>query len=218
MTAVNDILQQLPLGQIASVLGTDEATLEKAAVPAVTSLLGGLTQNAQTEEGAHSLAAALSDHAANPLLSTDSAVDVTSAASEGEKILGHVFGNQTEGVAQALGAQAGVSSSLVQQLLPILAPIVLSYLGKQLSGQGDVGNVLGQILSQSAGQSTGTATAGSNNILGGVLSNVLGQVLGAGSAGNPFDPAQAQTTGTTTTAQGGDIVSQILGGLLGKKN
>ncbi len=218
MTAVNDILQQLPLGQLASVLGTDEATLEKAAVPAVTSLLGGLTQNAQTEEGAHSLAAALSDHAATPLLSTDSAVDVTSAASEGEKILGHVFGNQTEGVAQALGAQAGVSSSLVQKLLPILAPIVLSYLGKQLSGQGGVGNVLGQILSQGAGQSNGTATTGSNNILGGVLSNVLGQVLGAGSSGNPFDPAQAQDTATPTAAQGGDIVSQILGGLLGNKN
>lgn len=212
MTAVTDILQQLPISQIAQMLGADEPSVEKAAVPAVTSLLGGLTQNAQSEEGAQSLATALSDHASRSLL--EGGVDLNQVdVNEGEKILGHVFGNQTEGVAQALGSQAGVQGSLIQKLLPILAPIVMSYLAKQLSGKGGAGDILGQVLGQAAGGQA--STAGQGNILGGVLGNVLGQVLGQQSGGNPFDPANAQTAPATNA--GGDIVSQILGGLLGGK-
>lgn len=220
MSALNDILAALPINQLASELNEDPAAVEKAAAPAVTSILGGLTQNAQNPEGELSLAQALEQHKESALLTTaDQPVDLQAVdTTDGEKIIGHVFGNQADGVAQALSSQAGVSSALVNKLLPILAPIVLSYLAKQLGGGNSAaGNILGQVLggaSQQAG--AGSANAG---VLGGVLSQVLGSVLGgnAAPANNPFDTTNAQATTQQAQATGGDIVSQILGGLLGGK-
>jgi len=217
MSALNDILSALPLDQIARQLGEDPAVVEKAAVPAVTSLLGGLTQNAQDEQGELSLAEALQQHQERDLLRDDHPVSLEAVdAAEGDKIVGHVFGNQAEGVAQAVGSQAGVSSSLVAKLLPILAPVVLGYLAKQLgSNNSAAGNVLGQVLGGAAQQAgAGNPQAG---VLGGVLSQVLGSVLGADTSRNPFDPADARATTQQAQATGGDIVSQILGGLLGRK-
>ncbi|MGO4956007.1 DUF937 domain-containing protein [Luteococcus sp. Sow4_B9] len=218
MSALNDILAALPIEQLAQQLGEDPAEVEKAAAPAVTSILGGLTQNAQSPEGELSLASALQQHQESELLQENEPVKLEAVdTNDGEKILGHVFGNQSEGVAQALSAQVGVSTLLVKKLLPILAPIVLNYLAKQLGGSNSMaGNILGQVLG-GAGQQAGTnANAG---VLGGVLSQVLGSVLGgnAAPANNPFDPSQAQATTQQAQANGGDIVSQILGGLLGKK-
>lgn len=216
MSALNDILNALPINQLASQLGEDPQQVEQAAVPAVTSILGGLTQNAQDPQGELSLAEALNQHADSPLQSADQVPLDRVDTADGEKILGHVFGNQTDGVAQALSSQAGVSNDLVKKLLPVLAPIVLSYLAKQLrGGNAAAGDVLGQVLG-GAGQQAGGANTG---MLGGVLSQVLGQVLGGQGAatGNPFDTSNAQATTQQAQAQGGDIVSQILGGLLGRR-
>ncbi len=219
MSALNDILKSLPLNQLAEQLGADPQQVEQAAVPAVTSILGGLTQNAQNPEGELSLAEALNQHSDSPLQQSDQLrLDQVDAA-EGEKILGHVFGNQTDGVAQALSSQAGVSNDLVKRLLPLLAPVVMSYLAKQLGGGQAGGNVLGQVL---GGQMGGGQIGGQNansGVLGGVLSQVLGQVLGGQGAptGNPFDPSNAQATTQQAQNQGGDIVSQILGGLLNRR-
>ncbi|WP_420174683.1 DUF937 domain-containing protein [Luteococcus sp. OSA5] len=218
MSILNDILAALPIDQLARELGEEPAAVEKAAAPAVTSILGGLTQNAQNPDGELSLAEALQQHQDKDLVGADQPVKLEAVdTNDGEKIIGHVFGNQTEGVAQALSAQVGVSALLVQKLLPILAPIVLNYLAKQLGGSNSAaGNILGQVLG-GAGQQAG---AGANSgVLGGVLSQVLGSVLGgnAAPANNPFDPATAQQTTQQAQSNGGDIVSQILGGLLGKK-
>lgn len=214
MSALNDIISSLPIDQLASQLGETPDSVEKAAGPAVTSLLGGLTQNAQDPQGELSLAEALSQHTDRELGADGvdlSKVDVA----EGEKIVGHVFGNQADGVAQALSGQVGVSDSLVKKLLPVLAPIVLSYLAKQVGTQGGAaGNILSQVIAGAAGQG-GQAASANSGVLGGVLSQVLGSVLGGGaSSSNPFDPSTAQATTQKAQAQGGDIVSQILGGLL----
>lgn len=212
MTALDDIVNALPVDQLASQLGTDPDQVRQAAVPAVTSLLGGMTQNAQDPAGELSLAQALQQHSERDLGGGQVNLDAVDG-DEGEKILGHVFGNQTDGVAQALAGQAGVQSDLVRRLLPLLAPIVLAYLGKQL-GQGNVGGVLGQVLGNAVQQPGQTGT--NQGVLGGVLSQVLGHVLGgsAAPANDPLDTTNAQATTQQAQANGGDIVSQILGGLL----
>lgn len=215
MSALDDIIGNLPVDQLAQQLGTDPTTVRQAAVPAVTSLLGGMTQNAQEPAGELSLAEALNQHATRDLGGEQVNLGAVDPA-EGEKILGHVFGNQTDGVAQALAGQSGMQSDLVRRLLPMLAPIVLAYLGKQLMN-GQAGGVLGQVLG-GAVNAPGQQSAG-QGMLGGVLSQVLGHVLGgsAAPAGNPFDASTAQATQQQAQAQGGDIVSQILGGLLSGK-
>ena len=64
MSAVDDILADLPMSQLAAQLGVDEHTAEAATRQAIPALLGGLRANAEDPAGAASLAGALGDHSA----------------------------------------------------------------------------------------------------------------------------------------------------------
>lgn len=239
MSAVDDILQSIPMDQLAQELGTDPGTAQQAAGQAVTALLGGLSDNAQSEQGEQSLAQALDGHAASTLLDGGSVNIGDVDTSDGQKILDHVFGNQGQDVVQALSGASGANQGMIQKLLPILAPIVLAYLAKHMAG-GKYGNILGPIL---AGGAVGSGAS--------VLGQILGQVFGGGAAQQAGAP-QAQTapaasgnasfnqtsndagpggltmgddspsasenqdTAQQTQTQGpGGVLGQILGGLLG---
>ena len=101
---------------------------------------------------------------------------------DGQKIVSHVFGAQQDQVVQQLGGVDGVSSGLIQKLLPILAPIVMAYIAKQLTGA--------------------TSNVGQDGGLGGLLGGLLGGVLGGGA------PAQQQQSGPDL----GSILGGLLGG------
>jgi hypothetical protein len=60
--AVEDILADIPMDQLAAQLGVDEATAEQATRQAIPALLGGMQANAEDPAGAMSLAGALGDH------------------------------------------------------------------------------------------------------------------------------------------------------------
>ena len=62
MNAVNDIVSQLPLDQLAQQLGVDRGTAEQATRQALPALLGGIHANAQHPDGAASLTKALGQH------------------------------------------------------------------------------------------------------------------------------------------------------------
>jgi len=189
VSAVDDILADIPMDQLAARLGVDQATAEQAARQAIPALLGGMQANAQDPAGATSLAGALGDHPSDLI---DGGVDLDQVdADDGEKIVGNVFGPNQDQVAQTLGGNlGGQAGGLIKQLLPILAPIVLAYLSKRLLGQQQGGgqDPLGSIL--------GGGATGSNN----PLTDILGSLLrgGGGAAQSP----------------GGSILD-MLGGLLG---
>ncbi|HEX8508970.1 MAG TPA: DUF937 domain-containing protein, partial [Propionibacteriaceae bacterium] len=143
MSAIEEIMQQIPLGQLASQLGTDEQTAGAAAQQAIPALLGGMQANAQDPAGAASLEGALGQHSSGLI---DGGVDLSQVdPGEGQKIVGNIFGDHAGGVAQTLGGQLGGQSDLMQKLLPILAPIVMSYLAKRMGGAG-AGGMLGSLL------------------------------------------------------------------------
>ncbi|MCX6497620.1 MAG: DUF937 domain-containing protein [Arthrobacter sp.] len=179
MTELQDILGQIPVDQIAGMLGTDRQTAQTAVEAAVPTLLAGLHNNAQAPEGAASLESALGQHR-NDLF--DGGVDAAQVdTADGEKIVNHVFGGQQDQVAHQLAGTAqlgGVGGDLVRKLLPLLAPIVMSYLAnKVLGGRGQAGGGSGGMGGGQAG-----AQAGSGGIdLGGILGGILGG--GAGGAG-----------------------------------
>jgi hypothetical protein len=62
VSAVDDILSQIPMDRLASQLGVDEGTAEQATRQALPALLGGMEANAQDPKGAESLADALGQH------------------------------------------------------------------------------------------------------------------------------------------------------------
>ncbi|HEY6811484.1 MAG TPA: DUF937 domain-containing protein [Propionibacteriaceae bacterium] len=192
MSAVEDILADIPMDQLAVQLGVDEATAEQAARQAIPALLGGMQANAEDPAGARSLAGALGDHPSDLI---DGGVSLDQVdANDGEKIVGNIFGHNQDQVAQTLGGNlGGQAGGLIKRLLPILAPIVLAYLSKRLMGQRqDSGqdDPLGSIL--------GGGASGSSN----PLNDLLSSILGGGAAGG------------SSQSSGGSILD-ILGGLLG---
>ena len=133
MSAIDDIVAQLPMASLAGQVGSDPQTTETAVRQVLPALLGGLHANAQDPAGASSLAGALGQH--SPEL-VEGGVNLDQVdTGEGSKIVSNIFGGQTDQVAQTLGGSLGGETGLVQKLLPILAPIVLSYLAQRLGGQ-----------------------------------------------------------------------------------
>lgn len=191
MAGIEGLMRELPVGDIAKRLGVDEATARQAINQALPTLVGGLQANAQDPAGERSIAEAVSQH--DPKL-VEGGVNLSDVdESDGEKIVGHVFGGNKDQVVQTLGGlPKGGGKALQEKLLPILAPIVLSYLAKQLGGgkgAGGLGGVLGDILGSAAGGSKG-----------GGVGDILGDILGGG--------GQAK-------GKGGGGIGDILGGLLG---
>ncbi|MFZ2503321.1 MAG: DUF937 domain-containing protein [Nocardioides sp.] len=182
MSDFDQLLASLPYDQLAAELGADPREVALAAEAALPALLGGLNANAAHPGGAASLMEALGQHD-NDL--ADGPADLQRIdVADGEKISGHIFGDQQEDVIRSLGGVNGVSSGLVRKLLPILAPIVLSYLAKQVRGKNSEATGGGGILSSILEQVLSGATQGSGSrssvSAGSILSDILGGLLGGG--------------------------------------
>lgn len=151
------------LQSIAQQLGLEPDQVKGVLNDAMPTLLGGINQNVQTEEGAASLANALPAHAdANPLGDLASGV-------LGSGILDKVFGGNTPDVSQALGNRQGVSGVDVEKILKIAAPLVLAFLAKRLTGGGkaDPGAVQAEVQQANEKAQQGMPDIGS--ILGGLF-------------------------------------------------
>lgn len=190
MTDLREILEQIPVDQVAGLLGTDRESARAAIEAAVPTLLAGMQSNAQAPGGAASLESALAQHQDGLAEGGVDAAQVDTA--DGEKIVSHVFGGQQDQVAHQLAGTAnlgGVGSDLVRKLLPILAPIVMSYLANK---------ILGGRNAQAGGGAGGGAAGGPGGI---DLGSILGGILGGSQGG--------------AGAQGGGL-GDILGGILGR--
>lgn len=201
---VDEIVQKLPVDQIAQQLGVDPDKAREAIGLAVPAIVGGMQANAQDPGGEKSLAEALGQHdddLADGVLDGNDSIDRVDT-DDGDKIVGHIFGENRDQVVNQLSGASGLGGGLMGKLLPMLAPLVMSYIAKRLLGGGGGGNVaaqsggMGSILGQILG---GSGRGGSH---GGGLADVLGQVLGGGA------PQQQRQSG-------GIDIGSILGGLLG---
>ena len=207
MSAIDDILQQLPLGQLAGQVGASQADTATAASQVITSLLGGMSANV-ADGGADALAAALQQHA--PTTKPGKATKTTAAkaktgsgktkptvdlssvdTTDGSKIVEHVLGTDPKTAAAAVADKTGADSSLLTKLMPLLAPIVMSYLANKAfggstakSGSGGLGGLLGNLLGGGATtQPAQEQSSGLGNLLGGLLGNAVGSGKSASSSG-----------------------------------
>ena len=106
MSAVEDILSQIPLDQLAGQLGVNEQEAEQATRTALPALLGGIQANTEDPGGAASFAQAVQQH--DPAL-VEGGVDLNQVdPNDGQKIVSHVFGAQQDQVVQQLGGVGGV--------------------------------------------------------------------------------------------------------------
>lgn len=181
MAGLDDLINQIPVADIASKLGADQGEVSRAIATLVPTLLGTLQENVQADDiDSSNLESAVVAEGQSDLL--DGGVNVDQLdENQGNQMIASLFGgNDTNQVASALAGGGAGGGDLIKRLLPMLAPIVLAYVGKQFAqknsgaqaqagGAGGIGDVLGAILGGAAG-----GGGGGNNALGGILGSVLG--------------------------------------------
>ena len=183
MAQLDDILKMLPIDQIASKLGVDDATAKKAVSEGGATILSGLQANAHTPGGASSIEKALGKHGGEV---SGGAVDIDRVdTADGQKILGHIFGGREKQVAQKLTDEPQTAGIDFGTLLPMLAPIVMGFVSNARKGKAtgtaasadgggfDLGGMIGGLLSGGAGAAGGSGRAGGIDV-GGLLGGLLG--------------------------------------------
>ncbi|MBP3977381.1 DUF937 domain-containing protein [Microbacterium sp. BLY] len=192
--ALDDILSQVPLDDIARKLGVSRDEAKVAVEQGGAVLLGGLAKNAETAEGSAAIQKALGKHqGATPPATVD---DIDEA--DGGKIVSHILGGKEKEVTKELTESKATPGIDFGKLLPILAPIVMGLIANATKdksspsstadeGTGGIGDVIGGIL------------GGGNQGSGGGIGDVLGGLLGGGQGGSG----------------GGIDLGGILGGLFG---
>ncbi|MEM9517774.1 MAG: DUF937 domain-containing protein [Actinomycetota bacterium] len=161
------------------------AKTERAAGLGMEALLSGLARNAESRQGARSITKALKAHDGAVLDDIPQALGSSRNAADGEKIVNHIFGDNTDQIAQSVAEKSGLDLSSVTTLLPMLAPLVMGALAKKTGGKGagalpgalrqetsgfDLGDLVGML-----GAGTGSGKGSGLGALGGLLGGLFGK-------------------------------------------
>jgi hypothetical protein len=240
MASLYEILENANDGEAIAILGRELGLTPEQTQSAVTALLpaisSGLKQSTSSVDGLGNLFALMGQQKDLPLLFDDAKMALSpDGLAAGNQALYLIFGSQE--VSRAIVDQAqkfsGVSSSILEKMLPALTGIAVSGLmrsgssataplsGAQAAlspfgGGGGLGDILGQVFGRVL---TGGATpspapsSGGAGPLGDILGQIFGQGAGPGGAtapspqGSPF-PSPAGAGGQA--APGGDLLGMIL--------
>ena len=175
---LSSLLTDSSVSALAKKTGLSAASLKKLIPLAVPLLLKFLTSNASSESGALSLLGALSQHTNQKTLSDQ--IDEADTE-DGGKIIGHIFGNQSDVVTNRLAQQSGMSERDVNSALAGIAPALMSGLSAanhtvsaapkvDLSDGIDLSDLLGMF----AGAQSVQQVPQSQSYGGGLLSGLLG--------------------------------------------
>ena len=173
--------------QIGKQFGLQADQVNRAMEALLPAFSQGLRRNAGTPAGFADFMAALArgnhgQYAADPMKAFS-----PEGISEGNGILGHLFGSKevSRAIARQAEATIGVSAAILKQMLPVLAPLIM-----------------GGIFNQMTGQATGSQAAqamGSGNPWGRILEEMMKGGFGGGSAQsrpvNPLEEILKQMTG-----------------------
>ncbi|MCB9809486.1 DUF937 domain-containing protein [Candidatus Peribacteria bacterium] len=120
------------VGKIATATGLPQSTVGSLASKALPLMLGGLATNAKKDDAsADSLYTAIRDDHDGSIFDNLEGLIANPQAAKGDKILGHIFGQQTSAIETMLGKSVGVDTAQTKGVMEILAPLVMGALGKQ---------------------------------------------------------------------------------------
>ncbi len=152
-----DQLKGQAMNQIAQkVGGGDNIMTSQLMAKALPMIMGQLEKNSADPAGAEALDAALAQHDGSVLQNVEQA-----SPEEGNKILGHIFGNKDQAIAQ-IAQETWASPEQSEGVMSMLAPLVMGAMGQQkqaaglnasgitsmLSGSSKSSNLLGSFLDQ----------------------------------------------------------------------
>ena len=167
-------------GQLAKQFGLDANQATSVLGQLVPALSAGVKRNVNQQNGLENLIDALNKGNHQRYLEEPAQVGQQSTVEDGNKILGHVFGNKevSRQVASHASQQTGVSSDLLKKMLPVVATMVMGGLSKQSnSGSGGaLAGLFGGGQQQSGGQSLLTSFLDADGD-GSVADDLLGMFL-----------------------------------------
>lgn len=176
MEALLGLLQGQDLGKLAEQIGGSSESTKKGVIAALPALLGALNKNTGTQEGAQALDKALEQHDGSVLNNLGGYLQ-NPDLKDGAGILGHLFGSNTQSVANAVSQSSGLDAQGSMKMLQTLAPLLMGALGQQkkennLDAQG-ISSLTSNLAANFAGD-------------GGIM-NVLTNMLDADKDGNIMD-------------------------------
>lgn len=179
MDLLNELTKAGGVDAMSRDLGIDQSTAQGGLAALLPAVLGGMRNQASASpQGIGGLGAILGSLGGGDLLANVLGQAPTDV-SQGNNVLGQIFGNKdtSRAVAADAAQSSGISPDLLKKMLPIVAMLVAGYLAKQHAQAGQVpagageapaqdGGILGQIL---GGLGDGGGGAG-----GGILGSILG--------------------------------------------
>jgi hypothetical protein len=149
---LQSVLQNVISGQVVEKIskktGLDDGQVEQVISAGLPILVGALAKNTTDRSGADALDAAITkDHTSDALMeSLGSLFSGGDSNGDGEKILGHVFGGNTDTVASKVAKKSGVDTARIVKVLSFVAPLVLAQLGKQKTSDNLNADGIGDLL------------------------------------------------------------------------
>ena len=176
LEALLGLLQGQDLGKLAEQVGGNSAEVKNGVAAALPAILAAVNKNANSSEKAEGLNNALNQHDGSVLNNLGNYLQ-NPDLKDGAGILGHLFGNNTQNVANAVSQSSGLDTQGSMKILQTLAPLVLGVLGQQkkennLDAQG-IGNLTSNLAANFAGE-------------GGIMSMVT-NLLDSNKDGNVMD-------------------------------
>ncbi len=191
MNLIKLIMEQLSpqlIGRIASALGLDRGSTEKAISAAVPALLAGLVGLVSKPDGASRLASMLGQQEPDQVERAASMIgsnDQQALVDHGTGSLASLLGNDALGsLTGALGRFAGAGEGQAKSLLGIAAPLVMGVLGRQQRDAGLDATGLANLLTSQKDAIAAALPSGLANMLGGtgLLEGVSDRLRDTGAA------------------------------------
>jgi OmpA-OmpF porin, OOP family len=195
---LNAHLTEDVVSKISNFIGESNKNTGSALGRALPSLLSGLMDKSSDSQGANILYNLLTQNANTSLLSNLGASlvggDVTAKlANAGSSLLGSIFGNKTDAIANLVSNDSGISKTSASSLLGLVTPLLFAVLGKTLK--------VNQITSPAG---LASLLEGQSGFLKNLLPAGLAGILGTGAA---MASAGSSSIGTTTTSTSSTISS-----------
>lgn len=135
------------IGQLAKTVGLGSSDTSKLVASLAPALIGGLTKNAGNSSGLESLTRALQKGGHDRYIDNPDLMSNDDTRRDGNKILGHIFGNKQRSreVAAAAENDTGIDAGLIKKALPLLATLAMGAMNKKSSG-GSSSSGLGSLL------------------------------------------------------------------------
>lgn len=205
---LKSLLTDSSVSALAKKTGLSSGMLKKLLPLAIPLLIKFMTNNASSQSGALSLLGALTQHQSTKTLAEQ--IDEADT-DDGRKIVGHIFGKQSDAAISSLAQQSGLGTQEVSSALAGIAPALLSGLSAATSSASsapkvdlsdglDLSDLMGMFAGAQAAAQPAQSSAG--GLLSGLLSGTSGG-LGGGLLGSLFgaSPAQADDDSSVNGTQ-----------------